>query len=187
MTMPYPPDPCPAGPRPRAWRAVPALLLLGAWLAVAACGYQQDPQALPAGARSLSIGRVNNLTGTGELDIRLRSLLTRRLSSSSQFQLRPVRKSDLEIRVDLTVFRIDRVLDPAIDTDRAFGFHVSGTLTLVDRRTRRVIIARRRLSATVNRFHGATVLETPAIRDEGITDVLHKFAGEVENQVLLVF
>ena len=169
---------------------VPLWLTLAAIAVVLAgggCGYRQDVPALPAGARSLAIGQVNNLTGTGELDIRLRTLLKQRMRRRALVRLRPVETSDLVLSIDLTDFRIDRVLDPAIESDRSFGFLVAGRIILLDRRTGRALIAGRAVQAQVTRYHAPSVLETPAIRDEGITDVLTALAEQVERQVFLEF
>ena len=91
------------------------------------------------------------------------------------------------MRIALTRFETTRVLDPAVETDRVFGYLLHGTLTLIDARTGKALIVRHPLSASVTRIHANTVVETPAIRDEGITDALKAFAEQVERRVLLVF
>ncbi len=151
------------------------------------CGYQQERPGLPAGARSLGLAPVKNLTGSGELDVRLHALLKRRFSGHANIRLRDPGKSDLELRIDLTRFETTRVLDPAIESDRVFGYVLHGTLTLFDARSGKALISKHPLSASVRLYHAATVVETTAIRDEGLTDVLKAFTNQVERRVLLVF
>ena len=171
------------------WFAAPwfAALFFAASLLAVGCGYQQERPGLPAGARSLGLAPVNNLTGSGELDARLHALLKRRFSGHANIRLRNPGKSDLELRIDLTRFETTRALDPALGSDRVFGYTLQGTLTLFDARNGRTLISRSPLSASVRRFHAATVVETTAIRDEGLTDVLKAFADQVERRVLLAF
>ncbi|MEE8435954.1 MAG: hypothetical protein V3S64_14310 [bacterium] len=161
--------------------------LLAASLLAVGCGYRQERPGLPAGARSLGLAPVNNLTGFGELDVRLHALLKRRFSGHANIRLRNPGKSDLELRIDLTGFKTTRVLDPAVGSDRVFGYSLRGSLTLIDARNGKELISRYSLAASVRRYHAGTVVETTAIRDEGIAGVLKAFADLVERRVLLVF
>jgi hypothetical protein len=113
--------------------------------------------------------------------------LKRRFSGHANIRLRDPGKSDLELRIDLTRFETTRALDPAIASDRVFGYRLQGLLTLFDARTGRALISRHPLSVSVRRYHAETVVETTAIRDEGLTDVLKAFADQVERRVLLAF
>ena len=163
-----------------------ASLLMVSLLAVG-CGYRQERPGLPAGARSLGLSPVKNLTGSGELDVRLQALLKRRFSGHANIRLRDPGKSDLRLHIDLTRFETTRRLDPALALNRVFGYRLQGTLTLFDARNGKALIAKYPLSASVRRYYADTVVETPAIRDEGLSDVLKAFADKVERRVLLVF
>lgn len=164
--------------------AVALLCLL--WI-MAACGYQQDRPALPAAAHSLGVGPVINLTGTGELDVRLRALLLEKFATHAHIRLGGPSNSDLELRVTLNSFQITRALDTVIGTDRAFGFSLAGSLKLIDNRSGKTLIASHPFQAGLTRYYAPSVLETPAIRDEGMQDVLKTAAEQVVNRVLLVF
>ncbi len=176
------------------WRARrwPTALLAAALLAAAValpggCGYAPDVPRLPAGAHSVGVARVANLTDTGELDVRLHRMLLRALQQRASVQLLPPERAALTVEVTLTTFTITRTLDPTITTDRSFGFALSGTVTVTDQRTRRRLITDHPLSAAVTRLHAPTVLETPAIRDEGTNDVLAAFAVQVERLLFTTF
>ncbi len=159
---------------------LPVLLFTG-------CGYRQDVSVLPAGARTIAIGAINNLTAMGELDVRLRALLQRDLLRRRHVQILAVERSDLVISVDLTALTITRVLDPAITTDRSFAYVLSGRVTLTDQRTGQQLVSGRGVTASVTRLYAPEVRETPAIRDEGLNDVLDAFAEQVGREVFLVF
>jgi hypothetical protein len=165
------------------------LVLAGLMLpaALSGCGYAQEVPALPAGARSIAIGEVANLTTVGELDVRLRALLHRQLLRRTHVLLRPRETSDLVVSVTLAELTLTRLLDPTLTADRSFRFALRGSVTLIDRRSGKPLIAGRSLSAAVRRLYPPEVLETPAIRDEGLNDVLAAFAEAVEREVFLVF
>ena len=91
-----------------------------------------------------------------------------------------------------TVTRYDDVLhilqNPEIfSSSRRIRNQMPPMLTLFDARSGKALISKHPLSASVRRFHAATVVETTAIRDEGLTDVLKAFTDKVERRVLLVF
>lgn len=175
-------------PRRRAIRSL-ALRWAGLLLVLLfiGCGYRQDVPVLPAGARTIAIGAINNLTAMGELDVRLRALLQRDLLRRRHVAILAVERSDLVISVDLTALTITRVLDPAITTDRSFAYALSGRVTLTDQRTGQQLVSGRGVTASVTRLYAPEVRETPAIRDEGLNDVLAAFAEQVQREVFLVF
>ncbi|MEE8434394.1 MAG: hypothetical protein V3S64_06355, partial [bacterium] len=74
-----------------------------------------------------------------------------------------------------------------VGSDRVFGYSLRGSLTLIDARNGKELISRYSLAASVQRYHASTVVETTAIRDEGIAGVLKAFADQVERRVLLAF
>ena len=164
-----------------------AIFILLVGILPSACGYSQEVPALPAAARSIAVGQVANLTGTGELDVRLRGLLQKRLRRHAHVAIVPAARSDLLLSVQVAKFSITRVIDPAVSADRSFGFRLSGRMTLTDQRNGKDLIANKRIAASVGRLHSPTVRESPAIRDEGVNDVLDAFAAEVEKQVLQSF
>lgn len=173
------------GRRMPAWcRTVPGLLLL---LSLSACGYGPDADVLPGGARTLALAPVANQTGTGELDVLLQTALRRRLMRHAHIRFSDRDGADLVLRVALTRFSIARVLDTGASTNRSFRFALSGHITLDDHRTDRPWIKQAPLSASASRHHAASVLETPAIRDEGINAVVDDFARKTERLIFQVF
>jgi hypothetical protein len=169
-----------------AW-AAPLLVLaaLAAW--PAGCGYHQDVPALPGGAHTLALQRVANLTDTGELDVRLRALLQQRLAQQAHVRVLPPERSALGLSLALDAFAIDRALDPAITSDRSFQYSLNGRMTLIELSSGRKLIDNEAVSASVQRLYAPAVQETPAIRDEGINDVLAAFAEAVERRLFRTF
>jgi len=101
--------------------------------------------------------------------------------------LRPPETSDLLLFITLSELTLTRVLDPTFTSERSFSFGLSGSVTLVDQRSGEPLIAARALSAGVTRLYAPEVRETPAIRDEGLDDLLAAFAASVEREVFRVF
>ena len=170
----------------RATRLAAAFALLALPL-LAGCGYHQDVPALPGGAHELTVQRIANLTDMGELDVRLRAQLERRLAQMAHVRLVAPERSSLALSIALLRLTIDRSLDPAISTERTFLYSLSGTLTLTDLRTGRPVINSEAISVQVTRLYAPTVRETPAIRDEGLNDVLARFAEVVEQRLFRTF
>jgi len=173
------------GGRPSGLLALGVVMLV--LLAPGGCGYHADVPALPGGAHELNLQRIDNLTDMGELDVRLRAELERRFSHMAHVRLVPAERSALALHIALVNLRIDRSLDPAISAERSFAFTLNGTLTLTDLRTGRALISGAPVSAQVVRLHDPSVLETPAIRDEGLNDVVARFAEEVEQRLFRTF
>jgi hypothetical protein len=187
-----------AGARaPRPLRAAPGRVWVG-WLRMAlllaaltagagACGYHVDVPALPGGAHSLALQRIANFTDTGELDVRLRTQLEQRLAQQAHVQVNSPEHSALALDVVLDSFRVDRVLDPAITTDRSIVYSLSGRISLTELRNGRKLLDNEAVTVQVQRLYDPSVRETPAIRDEGIHDVLAMFADEVERRLFRTF
>ncbi len=168
---------------------LPAVLLAAGLglLALGGCGYHQDVPALPGGAHDLTLQRIANLTDMGELDVRLRAQLERRLAQMAHVRLVAPERSALALSISLISLTIDRSLDLAITADRTFLYSLSGSLTLTDQRTGRNVISAERINVQVSRLYAPTVRETPAIRDEGLNDVVARFAEEVEQRLFRSF
>jgi hypothetical protein len=156
-------------------------------LLLSACGYHADVPALPGGAHTLALQQVANLTDTGELDVRLRAALERRLSQQAHLRLTAPEHSALGLSVELSALTIVRRRDPAITADRSIRYTLHGQLTLSDLRSRRALIDREPLSVEVLRTYDPTVPETAAIRDEGLDDVVAAFAEAVERRIFRTF
>lgn len=161
-------------------------VMLGALSVLNGCGYSQDVPTLPAGAKSIFVAPVQNLTEMGELDVRLQALLRRRLLRQAHVAVNTADDADLVLSVSLTSFSIQRTLDPAQNTLRSFVFALSGRMRLSEFRTKRSL-ADSIHTARVTRYHEAATLETTAVRDEGIEDVLEAFVDQVERALFNSF
>jgi hypothetical protein len=172
-------------------RAVAATSLAALWaaalLGLGACGYHQDVPTLPGGANALHLQRIANLTGVGELDVRLRAELEARFSRQAHLRLAPSERSALSLQVALIELTTDRLLDPAITSDRTFLYTLRGAMTLTDQRSGRKLIDNDPIAVQVSRIYGPAVRDTPAIRNEGVNDVLAQFAEEVEQRLFRSF
>lgn len=186
MHLPVSTHPAATGRRVPAWAAALAMLL-ALLLAGSGCGYRQDAPRLPVGAQSLALHDVQNRTQQAELDVRLRGELLGRLERHAHVRLLPEARSTLLLEVALDEFTITRTLDPAITSDRSFVYQLTGRMSLTDQRNGYRLIDNAGVSASVSRLYAPDVVETPAIRDEGINDVLERFAEQVEHRLFLVF
>ena len=160
--------------------------LLGAALLLSACGYNQDVPTLPGGAKSIYVAPVQNLTDMGELDVRLQALLRRRLLRHSHVAVNTAGAADLVLSVTLTRFSIQRSLDTALGSERTFAYGLTGRMKLSGHPTGGNL-ANRVLSARVTHYHDSATLETPAVRDAGIEDVLEAFVDQVERALFSSF
>ncbi len=166
-------------------------LLVGAALVLAAalggCGYRQAVPRLPGDAGRLAIGPVRNHTFTGELDVRLREALRRRLLAHAF--VRPVAgaRSELVLEIDLDALDVQRRVDAIDPGRRVLTFTVRGRMRVRDRRGEDAVVHDQRVSAAEAVVVDATALETPAVRDEGIDDALDAFAAQVERRLLQHF
>ncbi len=148
-------------------------------LAVAGCGYRMETEGLPGNAHSLGIGRIRNLTHTGELDVRLRTELRRRLARNPSFRLTPPERAELQLEVALTRLRVTRPLDVS-DTDlSSLRYVLGGVMTVFRRMPERKQIMRRKVNAMVRLDFDRAVIETAAVRDELDEDVIIEFAGQI--------
>ena len=173
-------------PRPNRLPVRAALLLLLVALPAAGCGYRQDIPRLPGGARSLSVEAIRNYTDMGELDVRLRAHLRQRLAQQAHISLLPAAQGALVLSIDLDRFTLARTLDPTLAIERTFTYTLTGRLTRVDPRTGVRHLNGEAITVSAARAY-PPVLETPAIRDEGINDLLAAFAEQVEQRLLRAF
>ena len=170
------------GPPSPAAAGLIAVLLVAAALTGPAggCGYRMEGQGLPGNARSLGLGQINNLTFTGELDVRLRSELRRVLLRNPAFSLTSPEASELVMEINLTRLTVTRPLDVS-DTDlSSLRYQLRGTMLLFRREPVKRRILRTRLVARVRLDFDRAVMETPAVRDEIGEDVIIAFAELVE-------
>lgn len=163
------------------------LAALAAALALAACGYRLDSPRLPDNAGTLFIAPIRNRTTAGELDIRLRQLLRHRLLRHASLDLAAQETADMTLEVQLIELRVTRVRDLASTSVSSIVYDLKGEASLLNRRTRGYYFQRLPVTVSSQLDFASAVVETPAIRDEGLMGVLDKFAERLETLVLLGF
>ena len=142
-----------------------------------------EGQYLPENLKTLSIGTIHNRTYTGELDVRLKHELRRKLSRNPNLRLVGQDRGELILDIELTSARILRRLDVS-DTDlSSLRMRLKGRMTLrrADEQARKVHQGGISVSTTL-RFDTA-VIETPAVRDEITNDAIILFVEKVESAI----
>ena len=154
---------------------------------LAACGYGPDRAGLPGNARTLGIAAIRNETFAGELDVRLQRELRRRFLRNPRIRVADAAASDLVLQVNLTELAVTRSRLISSATVTALTYSLTGNATLLDRRDSHKVFERLPVSssATLN-FDNAT-LETPAVSDQAVDDVVSAFAAMIEARILTTF
>jgi len=176
-------------PRLRRGRAAAICLAaaLALPLALGGCGYGLDSPRLPQGAGTIAIAAIRNRTTTGELDIRLAQLLRYRLSRHSTFSLAPEDSADVVLQVTLNDLKINRSRDLTSTNVSAIAFTLTGPVSLLDRRRSAYYLFNVQVSGSGRLDFDTPTSETPAIRDQGLTEVLNDYANSVEALLLRNF
>ncbi|MBI4083611.1 MAG: hypothetical protein HY423_13480 [Candidatus Lambdaproteobacteria bacterium] len=174
---------------PRPWwpgrlRAAGAMIALAAALALAGCGYEQNRPRLPGKAERLTIGLVQNRTYTGELDVRLREEIRKRLLLNDAVVLTSPEQSELTLELDLNRLDITRTRDLSNTNVSGLTFALTGRMVVVATRDRTRRYMNEPIAVTTSLSFDRPVIETPSVRDEGISDLLRAFAREVELRLL---
>ncbi len=175
-------------PFPRAWPLLVAQLgLLAILLGMTGCGYRMEQRGLPEQATSLGIGSIKNLTYTGELDVRLRHELRRKLLANPAFALISPERSQLILEVDLNRADFVRALSVSNTDISSLRIDLVGVVNLRRPRQKIPVIANAviRASATLN--FDSSVIESAAVRDEIENDVIVAFVKKVETLLYLHF
>jgi hypothetical protein len=156
-----------------------ALLLLG----LAACGYHMEGEYLPENLTTLSIGPIHNRTYTGELDVRLKHELRRKLSRNPNLRLAAQGRGELTLEIELTSAKITRRLDVS-DTDlSSLRMRLRGNMTLHRTDVQPRIIRQRQINIVASLRFDTPVIETPAVRDEITNDAIVLFVENVESVI----
>jgi hypothetical protein len=162
-------------------------LVLPLCMALAGCGYRLDTPHLPNNASRLAVAAIRNETATGELDIRLQQFLRSRLLRHTSFDLVALDRGDLSLETVLVELKITRGRNLASTNVSSIVYELKGDASLFDRRSGAYYFLRTPVAVVSRLDFDAPVVETPAIRDEGLTGVLEKFAQRLEALVLLSF
>ncbi len=144
------------------------------------CGYQMEAQHLPQNASTLAIGAVRNRTFTGELDLRLKDQLRRRLMRNPSFALTAAEGSELILEIDLTHAAFIRALDVSNTNLSSLSMRLRGRVRLRGTGAEAKLIRSQAISVGVTLSFDQPVIETPAVRDEITGDAIAAFVERVE-------
>lgn len=179
MTAPHP-----VSRRPAA--AALGLVLAAAWLA-AGCGYQMESPSLPNHRQSIGIDPIRNRTYEAELDVRLQAELRRRLFRDAGIRVAQPERSDLVLTVEVQQLDLVRTRDVDSTNVRKLRLNMSGVMTLRDTVTGQVIYDKVPVGAGTRYDLPESAVETPAVRDDALGDVIGAFADKVMQRLLLSF
>ena len=151
------------------------------------CGYRMETAKLPDNAESLGIGTIRNLTYTGELDIRLKNLLRRRLLRNPAFSVISPDRSQLILEIELKELIISRTQDVS-DTDiTSFGYTLKGEMQIIRAGPERIVVLKKNVEAKSVLSFNQPVVETPAVIDDAAHEVMIIFAEKVEEGIFINF
>ena len=154
---------------------------------VAGCGYHMDKPRLPGGARNLSVAVIRNQTFTGEVDVRLQHELRRLLYRDAGIHVTPREQSQLNLEISIRKLVIVRRTSLQNTSVKNLTYRLSGEISLIDTDTGEVLIDGHPIATATRLDFIQAQLETPAIRDEILTDALKEFAQLIVDRLLLDF
>ena len=144
------------------------------------CGYHMEAQHLPRNASTLAIGTIHNRTFTGELDLRLKDQLRRRLMRNPSFALTAAEGSELVLDIDLTHAAFIRALDVSNTSLSSLSMRLKGRARLRSTGAEAKLIRNKAISVRARLNFDQPVIETPAVRDEITGDAIAAFVKRVE-------
>ncbi len=166
--------------RGRRLTALLAVALLATLASGAGCGYRMESRGLPEGAASLGIGTIRNRTFTGELDVRLKHELRRKLLRNPAFALVSPERSQLVLEVDLLRADFVRSLDVSNTSISSLVLVLEGRINLRKARGGQPVIRNAGVAVSTRLDFDRSVIESAAVRDEIEHDAVVAFAAKVE-------
>ena len=169
------------------WRQEPVIGAFVLGIMVAGCGYQMEKPRLPGGARNLSVAVIHNRTFTGEVDVRLRRELRRLLYRDAGIHVTPHEQSQLSLEISIRKLTIIRRTSLQNTSVTSLAYRLSGKISLIDTDTGELLIDEHPIATTTRLVFSQAQLETPAIRDEVLSDALKVFSQLIVDRLLLSF
>jgi hypothetical protein len=168
-----------------AWPSLAPLILALALLL--GCGYGMDAPRLPNNHRTLALDPVRNRTYEGELDVRLRQALRRILYRTAGVEM--VSPEDSGLLLILEIQQLDLVRARSLDsTDvKRLNYHIAGTMTLKEQGTGRLLLDKLPVALNTRYDLPEAAVETPAVRDDAVNDVVSQFAEAIVARLLVNF
>lgn len=177
------------------FRPIGALIRRGAYgtaiilatLSLGACGYRMDGQFLPDNLSTISIGAIQNRTFTGELDVRLKHELRRKLTRNPNLRLVAEHQGELTLEVRLNQASLSRHLDVSRTDLSSLSMSLSGRVTLRRTDAQPRIVRSQDISVSTSLGFDQPVIETLAVRDEITNDAIVLFVERVESMIYASF
>ena len=146
-----------------------------------------EGEYLPDNLSTLSIGAIHNRTFMGELDLRLKHELRRKLLRNPNFRLMPKGRGELTLAISLTKAEFVRSLDTSDIDISSLRVRLAGTVVLRRTDSKPRLMRERTISVTSLIRFDQPVIETPAVRDEVINDAIVAFVERVESLIYMNF
>jgi hypothetical protein len=140
---------------------------------------------LPNDRQTIAVAPVRNRTYEAELDVRLQQELRRRFFRDAAIRVGTPERSDLVLTVELERLLLTRARDLATFEVLALTYQLTGVITLRDAVSGDLILDRQPVGVTAVYSLTEATLETPAVRDEALHDVISAFADAVMSRLLL--
>lgn len=165
-----------------------AALSLGSLLvALAACGYQMESPRLPNQRQSIGIEPIRNRTFEAELEIRMQHELRQRFFRDAGIRTGDPDRSELVLSVTLDDLTITRARELDSTDVRRLAIRLSGSMTVRDVGTGELVIDRSPVAVSTRYDLPEAAVETPAVRDDALSDAVAAFADKVLERLLLSF
>jgi hypothetical protein len=142
---------------------------------------------LPNGRHTVGIDPIVNRTYEGELDVRLQQELRRRLFRDAGIRVWPIEQSDLVLTLELSTLAYNRARDINRSDVSSVSLSLAGVMTVRDAGTGQLLFNRAPVGASAALELPQAAVETPAVRDDAIDEVVGAFADAVIERLLLNF
>lgn len=170
-------------------KAVARILPLAASMIIllTGCGYSPYNPTLPQGGEKLALGKIENLTLNGELDVRLRRALMTRLHRNPNLRMVAPESSEQILGIKLTRLDVSRTVQTANTDFKVITYSLNGSLWLQRSHDGGHLLKNVGISVNSQVVFPVATLETPAVRDEGLEKVVNAFAKAVETKLFQGF
>jgi hypothetical protein len=146
-----------------------------------------DAARLPGNHRTLAVEPIRNKTFEAELDVRLQEALRRRLYRTAGVELADPGNSGLVLTLEIQAFDRSRARSTNNTSVTQLNHYVAGTMTLREPGTGRVLLDRLPIVLSTSYALPVADVETPAVRDDALNDVVAQFAQAVVDRLLVNF
>ena len=146
-----------------------------------------EGEYLPENLSSISIGAVRNRTFTGELDVRVKHELRRKLMRNPHLRLLVRGQGELTLEIELTNASFTRFLDVSNTDLNSLRLRLDGRVLLFRTGDKRKVVRSQQISVSTVLGFDQPVIETPAVKDEITNDAIVLFVERVESVIYTSF